>query len=141
MTSARYIQAGHMSAMTCMLLGELTNPLHNSFMIGENAMELDCCNSPKAQSIHTVISVTFAIMYNIFRAILAPLILGHVSYSLIVKKHGRTNIPILLNILWNLMIWGVVFGSTSWIIKCHGIYMDFISSSLTSTASTTEQEL
>jgi hypothetical protein len=136
MTSSRVIQAGHMSAMACMLLGELTNPLHNSFMIGEKAMKLDCCNSSRAQSIHAIISVAFAAMYNLFRAILAPIILGHVSYCLIGKKKGRTNIPLLLNLLWNFMIWAVVFGSTSWIVKCHGILMDFMSPSTTK-----EQEL
>ncbi|KAL3912884.1 MAG: hypothetical protein SGILL_006715 [Bacillariaceae sp.] len=126
MTSARILRAGHMSAMTCMLMGELTNPLHNMYMMGDVAMKLECCNGPGAQKFHAVISVAFAAMYNLFRAVLAPPVFAWVSYCLIITKRGRTNIPLPLNLLWNLMIWGVVFGSSSWIVKCHGILMDFV---------------
>jgi hypothetical protein len=141
MTSARVIGAGHMSAMTCMLLGELTNPLHNLFMIGEVAMKLECCNGPLARKAHTVVSVAFAAMYNLFRAILAPPTFVVVSYYLILTKKGRTNIPIVINILWNLMIWAVVFGSGSWIQKCHGILMDFITTQFGSGKGEIEKEL
>jgi len=126
MTSSRVVQAGHMSAMICMLLGELTNPLHNMFMLGEVAMKLDCCNGPSAQQIHSLVSVAFAAMYNLFRAIIAPIMLVYVTYCLLFTKKGRTNVPLPLNILWNLMIWAVVFGSGSWIVKCHGILLDFM---------------
>ncbi|KAG7351800.1 TLC domain containing protein [Nitzschia inconspicua] len=127
MTLARVIQAGHMSAMTCMLLGELTNPLHNLYMMGEVAMKLDCCNGPMAQRSHAIISVAFAAMYSLFRAIISPPIFVVVSYCLLVTKKGRTNVPLWINILWNFMIWAVVFGSGSWITKCNGILMDFVS--------------
>jgi hypothetical protein len=129
MTSARIIQAGHMSAMICMLLGELTNPLHNLYMMGEVAMKLDCCNGLTAQRFHAAISIAFAAMYNLFRAVLAPPVFAWVSYCLIVSKQGRTNIPLSLNLLWNFMIWAVVFGSSSWIVKCHGILVDFMQGS------------
>jgi TLC domain len=122
MTSSRLIQAGHQSAMICMLLGELSNPLHNSYMIGEFALTVDCCNGPTTQFLHYWISVAFAIVYNTLRVVVGPIMCAHVSYTLIATKEGRTNIrPIILNVLWNIMIWGVIFGSSSWIIKCHGI--------------------
>jgi hypothetical protein len=142
MTSSRVVQAGHMSAMTCMLLGELTNPLHNMFMLGEVAMKLDCCNGPNARFVHAFVSVAFAAMYNLFRVVLAPPILAHVTYCLIFTRNGRTNIPLALNLLWNFMIWAVVFGSTSWIIKCHKILMDyFFQQQSTITTQTTPDEL
>ena len=127
MTSSRIIGAGQQSAMICMLLGELSNPLHNSFMIGEVALGLECCNGPFAQSVHNVISVAFAIIYNLLRVIIGPFVFAHVSYTLLVTKEGRTNINLPIRILWNLMIWGVVFGSTSWILKCHGIILSALS--------------
>jgi hypothetical protein len=127
MTSARILQAGHMSAMVCMLLGELTNPLHNMYMMGEVAMQLDCCNGPAAQQWHSVISVVFAAMYSLFRAVLAPPVFAVVSYRLLFTQQGRSNIPLPLNLLWNFMIWAVVFGSGSWIQKCNGILWDFVS--------------
>lgn len=141
MTSARWIGAGHMSAMTCMLMGELTNPLHNMYMMGEVAMKLDCCNGPSARRFHGVVSVAFAAMYNLFRAILAPPTFAVVSYCLIGTKKGRSNIPIAVNVLWNLMIWAVVFGSGSWITKCNGILMDFWSTQFGTGSGAAQEEL
>jgi hypothetical protein len=125
MTSARLVGAGHMSAMVCMLVGEVTNPLHNLYMMGEVAMKQDCCNGPAAQNRHAVISVAFAAMYNFVRAVVSPLTMAVVTYRLLLTPRGRANIPLPINIIWNLMIWAVIFGSTSWIVKCHGILSDF----------------
>jgi hypothetical protein len=128
MTSSRLIGAGQQSAMICMLLGELSNPLHNSYMIGELAMTVECCNGPFTQTLHYWISFVFAIVYNTLRVVVGPMMFAHVSYALIFTKDGRTNIrPIILNVLWNIMIWGVVFGSSSWIIKCHEIIVSTLS--------------
>lgn len=124
MTSCRVIGAGYMSAMICMLLGELTNPLQNTWMIGELAMKLDCCNGPSAQNFHSWVTVAFAAAYFSMRAFIAPLFFLDVSYQLLNKK-GRANIPLVLNIFWNLMIWGVVFGSGSWVQKTYNILAEF----------------
>jgi hypothetical protein len=62
----------------------------------------------------------------LFRVVLAPPMFAGVSYCLLFTKKGWTNVPLPINLLWNLMIWAVVFGSTSWIVKCHGILMDFV---------------
>jgi hypothetical protein len=141
MTSSRVIGAGHISAMICMLLGELTNPLHNLFLMGEVAMKLECCNGPLARKSHAIISVAFAAMYSLFRAILAPPTFAVVSYCLILTTRGRNNIPIVINLLWNLMIWAVVFGSFSWIQKCNGILLDFISTQIGTEKGAIEKEL
>jgi hypothetical protein len=128
MISTRVIKAGHMSAMMCMLLGELTNPLHNMYMISNVALTLDCCNGDLSQQLFAIISVSFAAMYFFFRVLFAPFFFLHITYDLLITKQGRTNIPLTLNIFWNLMIWAVVFGSISWIQKCLGILVDFASS-------------
>jgi hypothetical protein len=127
MISARVLGAGHQSAMICMLLGELTNPLSNLYLIGELAMKLDCCNGPTAQQLRYIIKITFAIMYNLFRVIIAPPFFAHTTYSLLLTKKGRTNVPLPLNIFWNVLIWGVCFGSASWIIMCNQIIVDYMS--------------
>lgn len=126
MTSTRMVGAGHQSAMICMLLGELSNPLHNSYMLGEVALTQDCCNGPMAQQLHAIISIAFAAVYNLLRVVVGPVVCAGVTFTLVLTKEGQTNIPVTLNVLWNLMIWGVIFGSSSWIQKCHGILKDAI---------------
>mmetsp|Transcript_13200 Transcript_13200/g.15112 ORF Transcript_13200/g.15112 Transcript_13200/m.15112 type:complete len:351 (-) Transcript_13200:276-1328(-) len=126
MTSVRVLGAGYQSAMICMLLGELTNPLHNMYFIGEIASKTDCCYSVGAQRLHYGITVAFAAMYNLFRVLIAPPFFASVTYALLLTKRGRTNVPLPLNLFWNFLIWGVCFGSASWIVKCHQILKDFV---------------
>jgi len=130
MTQARVIKAGHQSAMMCMLLGELTNPFHNSYFIAERAVKLNCCNGPRMQSFFTFISIAFAATYNLMRVIVAPIILGYTSYDLAFTEQGRKNIPFSLRIFWNVMIWGVIFGSSACIIMCHGILVNFFAGTI-----------
>ena len=125
MTSCRIIGAGYMSAFICMLLGEITNPFQNLYMVAEIAVKLDCCNGPSMQQFFDFIKVVFAAAYFTVRTFIAPPFFIMVSYKLLLTKKGRTNIPIGLNIYWNLMIWGVVFGSASWILKCYNILAEF----------------
>jgi len=138
MTSARIIGAGYMSAMICMLLGELTNPLQNLYMIGNLAMSLDCCNGPTAQQFHSWITVAFAAAYFTVRVFIGPPFFLLTTYALLFTKKGRANVPLMLNIAWNIMIWGVVFGSGSWIVKCYNILVEFAAGS---TGAETQQEL
>jgi hypothetical protein len=125
MSSARVVGAGYMSAMICMLLGELSNPLQNSYMIAEVAMTLDCCNGPAMQQFHSFISIAFAAAYFTIRVFIGPLYFAGVTYVLLFTKRGRANIPLGLNLFWNLLIWGVVFGSGSWIVKTYNMLTDF----------------
>lgn len=118
MTSTRVIQAGHMSAMMCMFLGESTNPFHNSYLIAEAALKLDCCNGSLSRQLHSIIELCFSSSYCFFRIVLAPVFCLHMTYDILITKRGRTNIPIALRILWTLMIWAVVFGSIPWIVDC-----------------------
>ena len=114
MTSARILGAGHESALMCMLLGEATNPLHNSHMISELAQTLHF----EANPLTHWIEVMFSAIYVVFRVVLGPLGMIHITYDLVVTKRGRENIPLALKLAWLLMIWGVVFGSIPWIQDC-----------------------
>ena len=126
MISARVIGAGYMSAMICMLLGEITNPLHNLYFFGEKALTLECCNGPFVQSFHSTVTIAFAAAYFLVRVIIAPPFFLLVTFVLLFTKRGRANIPLPLNVFWNLLIWGVCFGSGSWIQKCYNIVADFV---------------
>ena len=117
MTSSRVIGAGHISALICMLLGEATNPVHNSFMISELAKTLDDYNG-EASFLVFAIEITFCVLYVFFRVVLGPIGMLHITYDLLFTKKGRQNIPIALKIVWLIMIWGVVFGSIPWIQDC-----------------------
>jgi hypothetical protein len=116
MTSTRIVQSGHQSAMMCMLLGELTNPLHNAFYVAEFAQTLECCNGPFSQVAHEVIHVSFAALYCLVRVVIGPFAFLHITYNTVVV--GRKHIPIPLIVFWNLLIWAVVFGSLPWIFEC-----------------------
>ena len=128
MTSTRILQAGHISAMMCMLVGELTNPLHNGYFIMELAMDLDCCNGPRAQVAHDIIRIVFAVSYWLLRVVLGPICMAYVTYDLIGTTAGRSNIPWVWNIIWNVMIWTVIVASKFEIAKCQGWIVQFLAS-------------
>jgi len=117
MSATRYLGAGHMSAMMCMLLGEATNPLHNAYYIFQTAQTLPCCNGTTSQAIFAAITFGFAVSYLLMRAIIGPVICTHMTYDLI--RNGRTNgIPVGWIVTWVLLIWGVLIGSIPWIQDC-----------------------
>lgn len=116
MTSARIIGAGHQSAMMCMLLGELTNPLHNSFYIAQAAQKLDCCNGAFSQAAFRMIEISFAALYCVMRVIIGPIFCLHMTYNLWVV--GRKHINKVLLVVWTLLIWAVLIGSIPWVVEC-----------------------
>ena len=118
MTSARLQGAGHQSAMICMLLGELTNPFHNTYLILESAQQLDCCNGELSQKAFEVVHVAFAALYCLLRMIVGPIILGHATVNLWLR--GRRHIHVALILVWTLLIWAVMIGSIPWMIECYG---------------------
>lgn len=124
MTSCRIVGAGYMSAMICMLTGEITNPPMNFYLMFSLAMKLECCNGPLAQQFHYWNSIVFAASYFLVRVVIGPVFFACCTYVLCTKR-GRTNIPFALSIVWILLIWGVVFGSTSWVVRSYQMLADF----------------
>jgi hypothetical protein len=121
MTQTRVYQAGHMSAMMCMLIGEFSNPLHNSFMIGEAAMALDCCNGTLAQQLHFGIETAFSFLYLLLRVLVGPIAFSHITWDLLGTQQARENLPLTLRLFWNVLIWSVVVGSYGWIVRSYGM--------------------
>jgi hypothetical protein len=122
MTSTRIVQAGHLSAMMCMLLGEITNPFQNGLAIAELAQSIPgwCGPDSVCTIIHGVLELAFAILYLLFRVIIGPIACMHMTYN--VWTVGRTTQPLCqtkwLLVIWTLLIWAVLLGSIPWIVTC-----------------------
>jgi len=136
MIQTRIYQAGHMSAMMCMVLGELSNPSMNLWFITSKAMTLQCCqDNIIVQMIHKYNEIFFCLIYLMLRVILGPLICIHMSYNIFCSQHAKDYLPIPLRMFWNAMIWMVILGSYSWIVFTYGLLMKHFD------GSTTESEL
>lgn len=121
MTQARIYKAGHMSAMMCMLLGELSNPLHNVYFILDIASGLDCCNGSKLQQAQTIVPPLFSAVYIFLRVVVGPPVMAYTTYDLLMNKEGKENLPLSIRLFWVFMIWAVMFGSIPEIMTCKGI--------------------
>ena len=117
MTQCRVYRAGHMSAMICMFLGELSNPLHNAYWISDILMGIQGRGNA---TVHFILETSFAIVYNAIRVVIAPVFFAHVSYNLMFSKDGNAgHLPFLVRVFWVVMIWAVEYGSISTITMCH----------------------
>lgn len=117
MTSTRVVGAGHQSAMMCMLLGEITNPFHNSYYAAIEAQKLSCCSGGAfSHTLWHIIRLSFAVAYFGVRALVAPWALAHLSWKLWVPRNPR--IPVILLIFWTFLIWVIEIGSLPYIKDC-----------------------
>lgn len=124
MTSTRILQAGHQSAMICMLLGECTNPFHNAYYIALAAQSLDCCNGSWSQWMFSVIEFTFASSYFVARALIAPVAWSHLTYCLWFRRNPR--IPLWILSIWTFLIWLVEIGSIPYIGTCYNLTVKYL---------------
>ena len=119
MTSARYMKAGHMSAMSLMFNGEFSAPIMNLTFILEKMLQSECCgNFGWLPSLYVHIEQLFSIVYLLCRVAVSPFVIGHVTFDLLFTKNGRKNVPLWLSLLWMPLCWGVQFGSIGWIMTC-----------------------
>lgn len=117
MTSARWIGAGHISAMVLMYNGEFSAPIMNVHFILEKALEQDCYKGAAwLPTLFMYNEQAFSLLYIICRVLVSPFVIGHVSYDLLIR--GRHRVPLWLSICWMPMCWGVQFGSIPWIYTC-----------------------
>jgi hypothetical protein len=126
MTQTRVYQAGHMSAMMCMLIGELSNPLHNAYFFLNIASGLDCCNGPKLQQAHAIVPALFSAVYIFLRVIVSPPVMVYTTYDLLLNKQGKENLPLGIRGFWVFMIWAVMVGSIPELMTCKGILESFL---------------
>ena len=121
MTSTRLLRAGHISAMCCMFLGELTNPLFNAYLviglamkIPSGAADMVAAAVPPSMLVNAI-EIGNALLYVPIRTVISPVIFLHMSYDLMFSPTAKRMIPMAIRILWVSMIWGVVFGSLPWV--------------------------
>jgi len=105
MTSCRKIQAGQMSTMIAMFLGEFTNPFQNTMLCLEDAMKLgDCCAGAGTKFLYPRVRFVFGFLYASIRIVIAPLFFAHITYKLLLTKEGRTNVNVKLGGLWVFLL-------------------------------------
>ena len=118
-SQARYYQAGHMSAMMNMLLGELSNPLFNIYRFIKFGSEINFFNSGALLlKFKTLIPVLYSLVYVPLRALIGPIVCFAMTLNLLFSKEGQQNLPLWVRILWSMMIWAVIFGSAGEIQDC-----------------------
>jgi len=120
MTSARILEAGHVSAMILMAGGEFTAPFQNAFRISRITTKMDMAGS-LGQVLHPYIRYIWAVLYAFFRIVVGPACAIHLTQDLIFSKQGREHVPLGLSIVWLAMCWTVLLGSIPWIYDALGI--------------------
>ncbi|GMH92247.1 hypothetical protein TrST_g13338 [Triparma strigata] len=109
MSSCRYIEAGHYSAMWLMWLGEVTNPVHNSYLLLEYAEVSH--PGPNITMLLYYFSKAFAVSYGVLRIFIGPAAGLYIVYDLLLTPAGRKNVGLVLGIIWAVLIEEVLKGS------------------------------
>jgi hypothetical protein len=123
MVSTLIIQAGHFSAMMLMFTGEITNPTFNLYLMYTNAVKLDfCCGITPER--YQIIAVVNAIPYLLLRTFIGPLVVVHLGYDILLRKQGRTNIPVPLGIFFVFCGFLVLWGSIPWCNEAWAMIVD-----------------
>jgi len=118
MYSCRRIQAGQMSTMIAMFLGEFTNPFQNAMLCLEAAIKQgDCCAGPLAIFLYPKVRFIFGFLYASIRIVIAPIFFAQISYTLLLTKEGRSNVNVKLGSLWVFLLWAVTIGAIPWMIE------------------------
>lgn len=124
MCSCRIVGAGHMSALILMWAGEFSNPLGNLMIITRYGIKLEA-EDTLWHVIHPYVEYSYAVVFSIFRAIIGPVTIMHLTYDLILTKQGRENVPIFLSLfIWMPMVWGVILGSIPWTYEAIAMVLD-----------------
>ena len=123
MAQVRILGAGHISAMTMMFSGELTNPFQSTHSITRFAIQLAKPGS-FWQIIHPYVEFIFACLYAFVRSIVGPLQIVHIAYDLLLTKEGRKNVKVYISLIWVVLLSAIIAGSIPWIEECVGMVMD-----------------
>ena len=131
MTTSRICGAGQSSALTCIFLGEFTNTPFNTYFIYDMAKRVGLTFSPFYAQFVKPVEVFTAALYLLLRAILCPVILSYVSYSLMVDKSIRAYVPLVLRLIWVALIFGVLLGSIDQNITFYNLLKDYMTYDIT----------
>jgi len=110
MCSVRVLGAGHYSVMLLMFFGEVTNPVHNIFLILEKAAASGH-GGPNIEYWLPLFGKIFALFYGLVRVVFGPVLGLWITYDLLLRAEGRKNVPIMLSAVWVAAMWAVLHGS------------------------------
>ena len=111
MTTSRVYGAGQCSALTCIFLGEITNPAYSTYRIYGIAKKVGLTFSPFYAQFVMPVEVFTAALFLLLRVVLGPAISSYVTYKLMVDKSIRACTPLALRLVWVMLIYAVIFGS------------------------------
>lgn len=117
MSQTRVLGVGHISAMSLMFTGELTNPLQNGHLITKFGIQLAAKGS-LFHVLHPYLEFVYSLIYLIMRGLVGFVQIAHISYHMLCTKEGRNNVSLKVSVLWVLMIWGILIGSIPWTKEC-----------------------
>ena len=124
MTQCRWIAAGHISTMTCILVGEISNPFMMVWYITKAATESTCCNGSKVAAILYVSKFIYAVVYFFARSILMPAITLYKFHDFFLS--GQKNVPFMLCAYWYSAIVIVIGGSYGYIVESWEIIQEYL---------------
>jgi len=123
MSSTRVLAAGHISTMTLMFWGEITNPIHNTFNVTRFAIQMAPLGS-WWHSIHPFVEFSYSISYAFVRTVMGPYHAIKITYDFWFTEQGRQNIPMLIRVFWCILMWGILIGSIPWIQEAFEMMSD-----------------
>ena len=123
MTQCRWIAAGHISTMTCILIGEISNPFMMIRFITKAASESICCNGPRVAAIFSVSTIIYAILYFIARSFLMPGFFLYKFHDFFLS--GQKSVPFGLCVYWYTAILAIIVGSYGYIIESLEMIQDY----------------
>jgi len=117
MSQVRILGAGHISAMTMMFSGEVTNPFQSTDSVVRFAIQLAKPGSVW-HVIHPYVEYVFAFSYAFVRSIVGPLQILHIAYDLLLTREGRSNVKPYISVVWIILLSAIIVGSIPWIEDC-----------------------
>ena len=117
MSQCKVLGVGHVSAMSLMLTGELTNPCQSYHAISRYGIQIVEDTMSWWHVLHPFAEWIYALAYFIVRGFVGPCQNMHITYVYLVSIKGRQMIPKYISIPWVVMIWGIILGSIPWTME------------------------
>jgi hypothetical protein len=99
MTTSRICGAGQRSALTCIFLGEFTNPAYSTYRIYGIAKRVGLTFSPFYTQFVMPVEVFTAALFLLLRTVIGPVVSSYVSYNLLFEKSIRAYTPLALRLV------------------------------------------
>jgi hypothetical protein len=126
MTTSRICGAGQCSALTCIFLGEFTNPAYSTYRIYGIAKRVGLTFSPFYTQFVMPVEVFTAALFLLLRTVIGPVVSSYISYNLLFEKSIRAYTPLALRLVWVFLICAVLLGSIKQNIIFYNLLKDYM---------------